>query len=75
VGKINDQVTVISIDHLPRNTPLYGAVGRGLLVVCCLMDLPLAKCPTRRKIAADLNRRPDATASRLNHGHQLGGQQ
>jgi len=30
-----------------------------LLFVCCLMDLPLAQCPTRRKIEPDLNRRPD----------------
>jgi hypothetical protein len=37
--------------YLPHDH-LQGAVGRGsaLLVVCCLMDLPLAKCPTRRKI-------------------------
>jgi len=29
VGKINDQVTVISIDHLPRYTPLFYGAARG----------------------------------------------
>ena len=36
-----------------QHPPFYGAVGGGqlcLLFVCCLMDLPLAKCPTRRRI-------------------------
>jgi hypothetical protein len=31
--------------------PPLGARREGVSFVCCLMDLPLAKCPTRRRIA------------------------
>jgi hypothetical protein len=40
----SNQVTVISIDHLPRFTPLLWRCRRGSsLACCCLMDLPQSK--------------------------------
>jgi len=67
VGKINDQVTVISMTHLPRFTPLFGAVGRGsaLLVVCLLFDGSIArKMPYTPQDCANLHGSPLTAAIR-----------
>jgi hypothetical protein len=38
VGKINDQVTVISMTHLPRFTPLFMALPEGGPAACSNVD-------------------------------------
>ena len=52
-------------DDMGRGRPPLGARREGvnclLFVVCCLIDIPLAKCPTRRKIEPTY-----ATTSRRN---------
>ena len=39
VGKFADQVTVSSIDHLPRNTPLFMALAEGVRGGLCNVGL------------------------------------
>ena len=67
MGKFGDQVSVISVTHLPRFTPLYGAVGRGsaLPVVCLLFDGTTArKMPYTPQDCANLHGSPLTAASR-----------
>ena len=78
MGKFGDQVSVISMTHLPRYTPPFMALSGGgqlclLFVVCLLFDGSTArKMPYTPQDRADLNRRPDGhgeTILRFNQAH------
>ena len=80
--EIDSQVPVLS-KGMGRGLTTFRTLSGGvsfaccLLFVCCLMDLPLAKCPTRRKIEPR-GARPDKAASVIRspksttHGKELG---
>jgi hypothetical protein len=54
---------------LGRGPPLWARLEGVNVIRCCLMDLPLAKCPTRRKIEPTY-----ATASRRKCRERLSGE-